>query len=138
LPIRFGENTTSLTETQRQANVDETLEQLRKKGFEAVGAAANVSRLEDIQSIVQLAVSSHGRIDVVVSNAAVNPAVGAILDTPDWAIDKLLQVNIKSAIQLLREAKPHMSKVGFAFRLRQIPGLIETRTKFRTGGCSFV
>jgi len=42
----------------------------------------------------------------------VNPTAGAILDTPDWAIDKLLQVNIKSAIQLLREAKLHMGKVG--------------------------
>jgi dehydrogenase/reductase SDR family protein 4 len=91
--------------------VDDTLKQLRGKGFEAVGAAANVSKLEEIQAIVQLAVTSYGgQIDVVVSNAAVNPTAGAILDTPDWAIDKLLQVNIKSAIQLLREAKPYMAK----------------------------
>jgi dehydrogenase/reductase SDR family protein 4 len=91
--------------------VDVTLEQLRNKGFEAVGSAANVSKLEDIQSIVQLAVSSYGRIDVVVSNAAVNPSAKAILDTSDSAIDSLLQINVKSAIQLLREAKPHMSRV---------------------------
>ena len=55
-----------------QANVDDTLKQLKGKGFEAVGAAANVSKLEDIQNIVRLATSSFGgRIDVVVSNAAV-------------------------------------------------------------------
>jgi len=52
--------------------VDDTLKQLKGQGFEAVGAVANVSKLEDIQNIVQLAVSSYGgHIDVVVSNAAV-------------------------------------------------------------------
>jgi NAD(P)-dependent dehydrogenase (short-subunit alcohol dehydrogenase family) len=114
----------SLTGALSQANVDVTLEQLRSKGFEAVGSAANVSKLEDIQNIIQLAESSYGRIDVVVSNAAVNPSAGAILDTPDWAIDKLLQVNIKSAIQLLREAKPHMSRVGSTPGRADIPSRI--------------
>ena len=53
--------------------MDDTLKQLKGKGFEVVGAAANVSKLEDIQNIVQLATSSFGgQIDVVVSNAAVS------------------------------------------------------------------
>lgn len=97
---------------QMQANVDDTVKQLEAKGISVVGAAANVGKLEDIKQIVELAFSTYGRIDVVVSNAAVNPFTGSILDTPEWAVDKLFDVNVKSVIYLLREAKPHMAKVS--------------------------
>ena len=70
-----------------------------------------MGKAADIQKVVELAVSSFGRIDVLVSNAAVNPTAGAILDTPDLAVDKLFDINVKSVIGLLREARPHMPKV---------------------------
>ena len=94
-----------------QDKVEETVQQLKGRGFEAVGCAANVSKLDDLKKVVGLAVSTFGSIDVLVSNAAVNPSAGGILETPDWAIDKLFSVNVKSAIQLIREARPHMPKV---------------------------
>lgn len=62
--------------------------------------------------MVKLAVDTFGKIDVLISNAAVNPAAGSILEYPDWGIDKMLAVNIRSPIQLVREAHPHMSKAG--------------------------
>ena len=95
-----------------KANVDETIKQLEARGIPVVGAAANVGKIADVKQIVELAVSKYGRIDVVVSNAAVNPFTGGILDTPEWAVDKLFDVNVKSVIYLLREAKPHMAKVS--------------------------
>ena len=53
------------------------------------------------------------RIDVLVSNAAVNPAAGPILEMPDAAIDKILDINIKSAILLTRSVLPHMQRVHY-------------------------
>ena len=85
---------------------------LKKKGYEAVGQACNVSSLNDLKAIVKLAVDTFGRIDVLISNAAVNPAAGGILEVPDWAIDKMLAVNVKSVVQLVREAKPYLGKVS--------------------------
>lgn len=35
------------------------------------------------------------RIDILVSNAAVNPFAGRIVDTPSEAIDKILDINVK-------------------------------------------
>lgn len=104
-----------------QDNVNETLQQLQSKGYDAVGCAANVSKLEDVKALINLAVSTYGRIDVLVSNAAVNPAAGEILDIPDWAIDKLLAVNVKASIQLIREARPHLSKVALIKTLTGTP-----------------
>ncbi len=44
------------------------------------------------------------------SNAAVNPAVGAIVEQPDEVIDKIFDVNVKAAIRLVQEVAPYLSK----------------------------
>ena len=95
-----------------QPNVDEALRQLRAAGIKAVGCAANVGSKADLKRLVELAVATYGAVDALVSNAAVNPSAGLILDMPDSAIDKILDVNVKSAILLVKEARPHMRKVG--------------------------
>ena len=95
-----------------QPNVDEALRQLRAAGIKAVGCAANVGNKADLKRLVDLAVDTYGSVDALVSNAAVNPSAGLILDMPDSAIDKILDVNVKSAILLVREVRPHLRKVG--------------------------
>jgi dehydrogenase/reductase SDR family member 4 len=62
--------------------------------------------------VLQLALDSFGRIDILVSNAAVNPAFGPILSTPEAAIDKILDINIKSPILLAKEVVPHLPKAS--------------------------
>ncbi len=91
--------------------MDEALRQLQASGIQVVGCTANVGKKEDLQRLVKLARDSYGRVDVLVSNAAVNPAAGLILDMPDSAIEKILDVNVKSAILLTKEVRPHLAKV---------------------------
>lgn len=54
----------------------------------------------------------YGRIDILVSNAAVNPTAGNIADAPADAIDKIFDINVKSAALLVQEALPHMKRGG--------------------------
>ena len=103
-----------------QANVDEAIRQLQASGIQVVGCSANVGKKEDLQRLVNLARDSYGRVDVLVSNAAVNPAAGLILDMPDSAIEKILDINVKSAILLTKEARPHLSKVRCSI-MRKLP-----------------
>lgn len=104
--------------SRRQNNVDAALQFLKSKGiFRAVGMAAHVGKEEDIVALLDLAQRSfgnNGRIDVLVSNAAVNPFAGAILDTPPEAIDKVIEINLKSAIMLARLVVPRMPTDGSA------------------------
>lgn len=65
----------------------------------------------DVQKLVKLAIDTYGKIDVVVSNAAVNPSAGLILDMPDSAIQKILEINVFSPILLLKEVRPYLQKV---------------------------
>ena len=91
--------------------MDEALRDLHARGVEAVGCAAHVGSLPDLQRLAGLARDTYGRVDVLVSNAAVNPSAGLILDMPDSAIDKILEINVKAAITLTREVRPLMHEV---------------------------
>ena len=59
-----------------------------------------------------MSLQEFGHIDILVSNAAVNPTAGNISDTPADAIDKIFDINVKSAALLVKEALPHMSRGG--------------------------
>lgn len=51
---------------------------------------------------------AYGRIDVLVSNAVVNPTFGPMLDTPEAAMDKILSINVKAGVLLAQSAATHM------------------------------
>ncbi len=54
------------------------------------------------------ALQAYGALHVLVSNAAVNPTAGPLLDTPPEALDKLWDINLKAALALVQEARPHL------------------------------
>lgn len=45
-------------------------------------------------------------MDILVSNAAVNPSVGSVLDTPEEVWDKIFDVNVKCTYLLMKESLP--------------------------------
>lgn len=91
--------------------MDEAVKKLKGEGIEVVGTAAHVGSKADVERLVKLAIDSFGKIDLVVSNAAVNPSAGLILDMPDSAIQKILEINVFSPILLLKEVRPYLKKV---------------------------
>ena len=50
-------------------------------------------------------VKKYGRIDGLVSNAAVSPAMGTILQMTEDQWDKIWQINVKAAWQLCKEVE---------------------------------
>jgi glucose 1-dehydrogenase len=81
------------------ANPDAT-EELEKKlaalGETAIGIEADVSKVEDIQRMIDTAVSNFGRLDVMVNNAGIETR-SSILDTTEAQYEKVLAINLKSA-----------------------------------------
>lgn len=76
----------------------------------AIAAACNISRKDDLQSLVDFADGRLGRIDVFVSNAAVNPYYGPSAGMSDEQFDKILTANVKAAHWLSQMTMPAMKE----------------------------
>jgi glucose 1-dehydrogenase len=62
----------------------------------AIGVQADVSKVADLQRLVDAAVSTFGRLDVLVNNAGIETR-SSVLDTTEDQYDKVLAINLKSA-----------------------------------------
>lgn len=98
--------------SRKQKNVDEAVKTLKNLGISVVGAVCHVAKATDRKELYDLAVNKFGGIDILVSNAAVNPGVGALLDTPEEVWDKIFEVNVKASFLLAKEVKPFIVKRG--------------------------
>lgn len=81
------------------AHPDETKELVDKieaTGGHAVGVQADVSKAADLERMVQTAVDTYGRLDVLISNAGIETRT-SLLDTTEADFEKVMAVNLKSA-----------------------------------------
>lgn len=70
--------------------------------------ACNISYKEQLQNLVDKSREKFGTIDILVSNAAVNPYYGPSSDMPDDKLDKILTCNIKASHWLAQMVLPAM------------------------------
>jgi len=74
-----------------QTVVDSILE----AGGSAQAIACHIGEMEQIESIFNQISTEHGKLDILVNNAAANPYFGHILDTDLNAFQKTVDVNIR-------------------------------------------
>jgi glucose 1-dehydrogenase len=78
----------------------EATEELKREiaalGSVAIGVEADISRVEQVQALVDAAVAKFGRLDIMVNNAGVETRT-SVLDTTEDQYDKVLSINLKSA-----------------------------------------
>ncbi|HEU0199912.1 MAG TPA: SDR family oxidoreductase [Burkholderiaceae bacterium] len=70
-------------------------QKIRAAGGSAAAVACHIGELEQIQSLMNGVAERHGRLDVLVNNAATNPYFGPILDTDLATFQKTVDVNIR-------------------------------------------
>ncbi len=114
----------------------ERLEELAKEiyamntGAETLVVKADLSKLEDIQSVVEQTLQKFGRIDVLVNNAGFGRLDWLEKLDPVKDIDAQLQVNVHGVIQTTRQVLPVMIKQrsGSIINMCSMAGLIGTPT----------
>ena len=106
----------------------ETADALEKQvaalGNQAIGVSADVSKVSDLQMLIDAAVKKFGRLDIMVNNAGVETRT-SILDTSEKQYDKVLQVNLKSAFFGTQIAAKQMIKQGKGGRIINITSVHE-------------
>lgn len=97
--------------SRKEENVKNAVNSLHNIGLSnVIGVKCHVSLANDRKALIDAAIKEFGKIDVVVSNAAVNPTVGSVLDCTEDAWDKIFDVNVKASWLLAKEAVPHLQK----------------------------
>lgn len=101
-----------IVSSRKAAAVDETVAALRASGASADGIASNVGRLEEAHALAAEALARHGRVDILVNNAATNPVFGAVEDTSPEAFAKIMDVNVRGPFELAKRLLPAMKANG--------------------------
>ncbi len=83
------------------------------EGREAAAAAScNISHREHLEALVEATNKAFGPVDILVNNAAVNPAYGPSKDATEDQIDKIFNCNIKATHFLSHLCLPQMVEQG--------------------------
>ncbi len=82
------------------------------RGQEAIAVPCNVGQKEHLAHLVDTTMAKWGRIDILVCNAASNPAFGPIAKVSDEAFDKIMLTNVKSVFWLANMVLPQMGERG--------------------------
>ena len=95
----------------KPASGEETVRLAQEKGGEAVFVETNVSQEEDVERMVETALETFGRIDILCNNAAIQ-VFGTVPDTAvgDW--QRVMDVNLKGVYLGCKYVIPHMIAQG--------------------------
>jgi len=80
-------------------------------GSTAVPIAADISRLEEVQSLVSQAVEALGGLDILVNNVPA-PVFGPFLDHTDDDWQRAVDIKLMGYVRASREAIPHLQRAG--------------------------
>lgn len=81
----------------------------------AIGIGGDVSKLDDVRRIVERAVSTFGKLDIVVNNAGTSHANKPLLEVTEAEFDRVYAVNVKSIYNFAIAAVPVMGEAGGCF-----------------------
>ncbi len=95
---------------------EQTAAQVRTAGGEAIHIGADVSAAAAVQHLIEGALDSYGRIDVLYNNAGVgyssSLSMRDILRTPEEDWDRVMAINLKSVFLTCKYGIPEMLKTG--------------------------
>jgi citronellol/citronellal dehydrogenase len=92
-------------------SIDETVAQIRAGGGEAISVRCDVSRLDDIERLVETARKEFGPVDVLVNNAALTYFI-PVQDFPLRRWQKMLAVDLTAPFLLIQAVLPDMLAAG--------------------------
>jgi glucose 1-dehydrogenase len=85
-------------------------------GEQSVGVEADVSKVVDLQRLIDTAVKQFGQLDVMVNNAGIETR-SSVLDTTEQQYEKVMEINLKSAFFGTQLAAKQMIAQGTGGRI---------------------
>ena len=117
----------------RHDRIQSLATELTRNGRKAIAVTMDVTRFEQVKRLVDAAVETYGRIDVMINNAGLMPQSPLErLRIDEW--DRMIDVNIKGVLYGIAAALPHMKqqKAGHIISVSSVAG-----HKVRAGGAVY-
>src|SRR5688572_31110703 len=89
-------------------NLQATATEFAELPGKVIPVACHVGRADQLENLVRETESRLGPVDILVNNSATNIGQGPALDVTDEMLDKMIEVNVKSALRLVRLTVPGM------------------------------
>src|SRR5262245_9837218 len=112
--------------SRKMQNLQATAEELSGLPGKVVPIECHVGRLDQLQNLVRETESRLGPVDILVNNSATNIGQGPALDVTDEMLDKMVEINVKAALRLVRLTVPKMierNRGGSIINIASISGL---------------
>lgn len=101
-----------IVSSRRQDSVAAVAAAIRDAGGKASALACHVGETESIEAAFAQIEQEHGRLDILVNNAATNPHFGHITATPVSMLEKTVEVNIRGYFVMSQKAALLMKAHG--------------------------
>lgn len=94
------------------ADLEQTVREIESLGVRAMAVATHLGHPEEIKNLVNQAMEKFGHVDVLVNNAASNPAIAPTTELEERTWDHIMNVNLKGTFLLTQLVGRQMIKQG--------------------------
>ena len=98
--------------SRKMQNLQATAQEFAALPGQVVPIECHVGRTDQIEELVRQTETRLGPVDILVNNSATNIGQGPALDVTDAMLDKMVEINIKAALRLVRLTVPRMIDRG--------------------------
>jgi len=112
--------------SRKQENLDAAAREFASLPGKTIPMACHVGQKEAVERLVAQTVERVGPVDILVNNSATNIGQGPALAVTDEMLDKMVEINIKAALRLVRLVVPTMierKSGGSIINIASIAGL---------------
>jgi dehydrogenase/reductase SDR family member 4 len=112
--------------SRKKENLEAAATELGGLAGKVVPIVCHLGKPDQIESLVKETEARLGPVDILVNNSATNVGQGPALEVTDDMLDKMIEINIKAALRLIRLTVPKMierGKGGSIINVSSISGL---------------
>jgi NAD(P)-dependent dehydrogenase (short-subunit alcohol dehydrogenase family) len=111
--------------SRKMENLQATADEFASLPGKVLPVVCHVGRADQLENLVRTTEDQFGPVDILVNNSATNVHQGASLEITDEMVDKMVEVNVKSVLRLVRLTVPKMieRKSGSIINIASIAGL---------------
>jgi len=99
-----------------QAGIDETVKEIQALGRQSYGHAADVSKLSEVEGLIEASVKHLGPLNIMIANAGI-AQVKALLDLTESDVRRMFEVNVFGVFNCYSAAAKQMIKQGTGGKL---------------------